>query len=226
MSMPWFRMYSKFATDTKVQSMDETLQRRFVMFLCLHCAGEFERLSDEELAFALRITDEELKRTKQAFKRKGLLTEDGKISNWDKLQFKSDNSTERVREHRERQRNGDETLQERPQSQIQTQITDTEEKAPPARVATNVTPEGELAIAARDLGVSVRSTDPVLHGWVKSGFTVQQIRDAVSIARIRKPSGAIPANYIDPILREPPKPPPSAKPRGAWDRLMEATGDD
>jgi hypothetical protein len=70
------------------------------------------------------------------------------------------------------------------------------------------TREGELAIAARDLGVNVRSTDPVLHAWVREGFTVQQIRDAVGLARIRKPSGAIPANYIDPILREPPKPPP------------------
>jgi hypothetical protein len=34
----WFRMYSEFATDPKVQSMDETLQRRFTMFLCLHCS--------------------------------------------------------------------------------------------------------------------------------------------------------------------------------------------
>jgi hypothetical protein len=70
------------------------------------------------------------------------------------------------------------------------------------------TPEGELAVVARNLGVSVKSTDPVLHAWVRDGFSIQQLRDAVSLARIRKPTGAIPANYLDPILREPPKPPP------------------
>jgi hypothetical protein len=112
MSLPWFRMYAEFATDPKVQSMSETLQRRFIMFLCLQCADEFEKLSDEELAFALRITPEELAETKEAFTKKGLLA-DGKISKWNKRQYTSDSSTERVRKHRERQRNGDETLQQR-----------------------------------------------------------------------------------------------------------------
>lgn len=64
-----------------------------------------------------------------------------------------------------------------------------------------------MAITARNLGVAVRSTDPVLHAWVRDGFTVEQLRDAVGLARIRKPQGAIPANYLDPILREPIKPP-------------------
>jgi len=61
--MQWFRMYAEFATDPKVQSMDETLQRRFTMFLCLHCNGEYERLTPDELAFALRITPAELVNT-------------------------------------------------------------------------------------------------------------------------------------------------------------------
>jgi hypothetical protein len=223
-SLPWFRMYSEFATDTKVQSMDETLQRRFIMFLCLHCAGEFEKLTDEELAFALRISAEELTKTKLVFEKKGFLV-DGKIANWNKRQFKSDSSTERVREHRQRQRNGNETLQERPQNQIQTQITDTEKTALPVRIATKVTPEGEMAIALRNLGVAVRSTDPVLHEWIKLGFTTQQAVDAVGIARIRKPHPeAIPANYLDKILRQPARPPPEQpRPKTAHERLMEAT---
>lgn len=121
----WFRMYSEFASDPKCQSMDETLQRRFIMFLCLQCSGEFERLDDEELAFALRISTDDLERTKQVFSKKGLL-KDGKIANWNKRQYKSDSSTERVRAHRERSSNGDETLQKRPQSQIQITDTDTD----------------------------------------------------------------------------------------------------
>lgn len=73
------------------------------------------------------------------------------------------------------------------------------------------TPEGAMAIALRDLGVVVRSIDPVLHDWLRDGFTTQQATDAVGIARIRKPHPeAIPANYLDKILRERARPPPAA----------------
>lgn len=83
-----------------------------------------------------------------------------------------------------------------------------------------------MAIALREQGVDVRSTDPVLHAWLKDGFTVEQAVEAVGIARIRKPwPERIPANYLDPILRKPPKPPPAqSRPKSAWDRLMEANG--
>jgi hypothetical protein len=99
--MQWFRMYSEFATDPKVQSMSETFQRRFTMFLCLHCNGEFEQLNDHELAFSLRITVDELHETRELFKQKGFLDAEGKIRNWNKRQYKSDTSTERVKKHRE-----------------------------------------------------------------------------------------------------------------------------
>lgn len=100
-----------------------------------------------------------------------------------------------------------------------------EQDAPPA-APRKVTPEAEMAIALREQGVDVRSTDPVLHAWLKDGFTVEQAVEAVGIARIRKPwPERIPANYLDPILRKPPKPPPAqSRPKSAWDRLMEANG--
>jgi hypothetical protein len=94
--------------------------------------------------------------------------------------------------------------------------TDSTQSALSVRIATKVTPEGEMAIALRDLGVVVRSIDPVLHGWVRD-FTTQQAVDAVGIARIRKPHPeAIPANYLDKILRQPIRPPPSAVDRVTW----------
>jgi hypothetical protein len=90
------------------------------------------------------------------------------------------------------------------------------------------TPAGEMAIALRNLGVTVRSTDPVLHKWLADGYTPQQAIDAVGIARIRKPHPEpIHANYLDKILRQPIRPPPeSTKPKGAYERLMEANRDD
>ena len=88
-------------------------------------------------------------------------------------------------------------------------------------------PEGEMAVALRDLGVSVRSTDPVLHGWLHDGYTTQQAIDAVGIARIRKPHPeVIPGNYLDKILRQPQRGPPADNRRkGAFERLMEANSD-
>lgn len=74
------------------------------------------------------------------------------------------------------------------------------------------TPAGEMAIALRDLGVVVKSTDPVLREWLELGYTTQQAVDAVGIARIRKPHPeAIPANYLDKILRQPARPPPMSQ---------------
>lgn len=99
--MQWFRMYAEFATDPKVQSMDETFQRRFTMFLCLHCSGEFEQLSDDELACSLRITVDELTRTKEVFRAKGFLDSENRIRNWNKRQYKSDDVYSRVKKHRD-----------------------------------------------------------------------------------------------------------------------------
>lgn len=99
--MQWFRMYAEYATDPKVQSMDETLQRRFTMFLCLHCNGEYDRLSDEELACSLRISMEELTRTQAVFRGKGFLGENNEIRNWNKRQYKSDDVSSRVKKHRD-----------------------------------------------------------------------------------------------------------------------------
>lgn len=109
MSLPWFRMYAEFAKDPKVQSMDETLQRRLVMLFCLKCSDEIT-LSHDELACALRISGEELETTLEVFRRKGFIDAEDNICNWDKRQFVSDSSTSRVRRYREKQRNGDETL--------------------------------------------------------------------------------------------------------------------
>lgn len=179
MKFQWFRMYAEFATDPKVQSMDETFQRRFIMFLCLHCSGEFERLTDEELAFALRITPAELATTKDAFKQKGFLGDNGKIRNWDKRQFKSDNSTERVREHRKRRGNGDETLQKRPQRQNQNTDTDSEKNP------TSATPT---------------SDEPAWFGEFKSAYPPragdQGWRRAHKAARARQSEGHSPDEII------------------------------
>ena len=102
--MDWFRMYSEFASDPKVQSMSEAMQRRLMMLFCLRCSNTLVTLHETEIAFALRITDEELAETKALFLRKKFINEGWEIENWDKRQFRSDSSAERVARHRERKK--------------------------------------------------------------------------------------------------------------------------
>lgn len=107
--LPWFRMYAEFATDPKVQSMSEPLQRRLAMLFCLQCADELSKLSDAELAHALRIETNELVSTLETFREKGFIDAKRRLRNWHKRQFKSDVSTERVRQFRKRSGNVSET---------------------------------------------------------------------------------------------------------------------
>jgi hypothetical protein len=100
MANQWFRLYSEFATDPKVQMMNEPMQRRYIMLLCMRCSNNLVTLHDEEVAFQLRITHEELAETKELFIKKGFIDFSWDLQNWDKRQFPSDTSAARVAKHR------------------------------------------------------------------------------------------------------------------------------
>ena len=100
MANPWFRTYSEFAHDPKVQSMSETMQRRLVMIFCLKCSDVLKTLSDDDIAFQLRISGDDLLATKMLFITKGFIDKNWSIKNWDKRQFVSDKSAERQRKYR------------------------------------------------------------------------------------------------------------------------------
>ena len=135
--MDWFRLYAEFATDPKVQMMSEALQRRLIMLFCLQCSNGIETFHETEreaaIAFALRVSEDDLAETKDVFLRRGFINEDWTLSNWDKRQYVSDSSTERVRKHRQAKKEAQETSETLPQrssnasEQIQNR-TDTEQK--------------------------------------------------------------------------------------------------
>ena len=133
MANQWLRLYAEFAVDPKIQMMSESLQRRYIMLLCLRCSNDTVTLHDCEVAFQLRISDEEWATTKASFLAKNLITQDNKPASWDKRQFASDSSAARVAAYRNRQkeaRNNDVTLQQRPCNALDTDTdtdTDTEE---------------------------------------------------------------------------------------------------
>lgn len=109
MSNQWFRMYAEFASDAKVQMMPENYQRRLLMLMCLRCNGDVT-LQDVEAAFQLRISNDEWAETKRDFIARGFIDSSNNLLNWDKRQYRSDSSAERVRKHREAKRSSDVTL--------------------------------------------------------------------------------------------------------------------
>jgi hypothetical protein len=130
MANPWFRLYSEFAHDPKIQMLSEAMQRRYVMLLCLRCSETLETLHETEIAFQLRLSTSELEETKQLFIIKNFIDKQWNLTNWDKRQFVSDSSTMRVAKHRKKKKqesNVDETLQKHPSNALDTD-TDTEKK--------------------------------------------------------------------------------------------------
>ena len=92
MANTWFRVYSEFATDPKVQMLSEADQRRYIMLLCLRCSNGDVTLHDDEIAFQLRISNEEWVRTKGVLVAKELIGEDNKPTKWDKRQYVADST--------------------------------------------------------------------------------------------------------------------------------------
>jgi len=102
MANPWFRLYSEFCVDAKVQSLPEVMQRRLIMIFCLQCSDVLKTLSEEDIAFQLRISLDDLINTKDLFVKKGFITKSWAIINWDKRQFVTDSSAERQKKYREK----------------------------------------------------------------------------------------------------------------------------
>lgn len=112
MANQWFRMYSEFLTDPKVQRLSEADQRRYIMILCMRCNVTsnddetlHETLSDENVTFMLRISNDEWLKTKLALTSKYLIDDNNNPCAWDMRQYVSDSSSERVRRYREKQKN-------------------------------------------------------------------------------------------------------------------------
>lgn len=104
MANAWFRLYAEFATDPKVQMLSEAAQRRYLMLLCLRCGNGDVTLQDEEIAFQLRISNDDWAETKAQLQAKGLIDGSARPTAWDKRQYVSDSSATRVAAHRARKK--------------------------------------------------------------------------------------------------------------------------
>lgn len=131
MPNPWFRLYSEFADDPKVQTMSHADQRHLIILFCLRCKGQLlETFRDREIAYALGLGTLEAAKVKETFLEMGFIDECWNIVNWNRRQYISDSSTERVRKYRLGLKQN-ETLQKHCETQTVTvpeADTDTEQK--------------------------------------------------------------------------------------------------
>lgn len=118
----WFRLYAEFATDPKVQMLSEQDQRRYIMLLCFRCSNGDVTLHDEEVTFLLRVTADEWASTKARLLAKNLIGEDNKPTAWDKRQYASDSSTERVSAWRKKKKQGCNVAVTAPETETETEI--------------------------------------------------------------------------------------------------------
>lgn len=106
--MRWFKMYSEVLNDRKIQSLPGELLRAWLNVLCI--ANENPRRGYlpplEDVAFALRVPDDEAERLLDGLLQRGLLDRDKdgwtRPHNWDGRQAREEKSTERVRRHRQK----------------------------------------------------------------------------------------------------------------------------
>ena len=190
MANAWFRLYSEFVHDPKIQMMSEAMQRRFVMLLCDRCSDVLVTLSDDEMAYRWHISPAELAETKALFIAKGFIEDDWSVVNWNKRQFVSDSSTERTRRYRERKRTSQVTVGDgcdMPDTDTDTeQIQNREESNPAKTVNGNPPPIGPEMVASAVLetlslsGKWLRGilTD-VARAEMKKGQQPEVLRDAM-----------------------------------------------
>ena len=101
---PWFRFYVRTLNNLKVQRLPGETFKGWVNLLCLAEERDGALPSIEDIAFRTRVSRGEATELIQALKMEKLIDHDNTMHDWDEMQRKSDSSTERVRLHRERQK--------------------------------------------------------------------------------------------------------------------------
>lgn len=135
--MPWLRLYTDTVDNEKIRLLAFEDRWHYIALLCLKQQGVLDdatnpKLMERKIAVKLGVQLAELDEIKRRLSDVMLIDMTWHIIGWDEHQYKSDNSTGRVRKYREKKRlengNGEETLQKRSSNVIDTD-TDTEQRS-------------------------------------------------------------------------------------------------
>jgi hypothetical protein len=113
----WWRAYNEAVNDPKLQLLSDALFRAWFNVMCIASANGGSLPPLKDIAFTLRIQPTKAAQVLAQLHAAGLLdkTETGFIPhNWNGRQYKSDVSTDRVKQFRKRQRNVSSGVSETP----------------------------------------------------------------------------------------------------------------
>ena len=112
--MRWFRLYDDVLNDPKVQKLDGDTFKFWINVLCIASKHGGVLPSIEDMAFELRVSISVCTSEISVLKQAGLIDGDKRLRphGWDKRQYKSDTSTDRVQRFRNVTRNVSKPLHE------------------------------------------------------------------------------------------------------------------
>ncbi len=108
MTMHWFRLYHRIIDDEKLRLLAFEDRWHFVALCCLKGDGLIDEPDDSlrqrKIAVKLGVQVRELEEIGRRLQEVGLIDETLSPVAWDELQYRSDNSNERVKKYREKQK--------------------------------------------------------------------------------------------------------------------------
>jgi len=100
----WFRTYAEIINDPKLLLIAPSDRWYFIGILAMKCSAVLDKTPPEKLdrviCQQLRLTNDEWNECSRRLRDEGLIDSDYQPINWNKRQFKSDTSSDRVRKHR------------------------------------------------------------------------------------------------------------------------------
>lgn len=113
----WFRVDDGLVDDPKVQQLSDRLFRAVINLWCITSQSDGNLPPADQVAFKLRLPPAKAAKVLAELRGAGLIDDDetgARPHNWNGRQFKSDVSTDRVKQFRERQRNVSSAVSETP----------------------------------------------------------------------------------------------------------------
>jgi DNA-directed RNA polymerase delta subunit len=104
----WFRLYADIINDEKILSLTAEDRWHYIAICCLMCDGTLNKYEGDELVkkmrIKLRMSEADLRETLKRLETEKLVSSRFTPVAWNKRQFKSDVSTDRVRRYRSKQK--------------------------------------------------------------------------------------------------------------------------
>lgn len=138
-SLQWFRLYHRIVDDEKLRLLAFEDRWHFVALCCLKADGLLDTPNDSlrsrKIAVKLGVQLRELDEIGRRLQEVDLVDETLSPVAWDELQYKSDNSTDRVKKYREKQQRNTVKRERNVSVTIQETETDTELEAKASRAS-------------------------------------------------------------------------------------------